>query len=104
MKSSTYAHQQQEHVIPGPRTQLEYLLVSQILHFCRQNHVETDLVTIQKFYSSCVEVAEILEISLPLGSKTVADISKIVDEYDSYRKVFEATCIAQLHINSNQVS
>ena len=39
VKSSTYAHQQQEHVIPGPRTQLEYLLVSQILHFCRQNHV-----------------------------------------------------------------
>ena len=69
VKSSTYAHQQQEHVIPGPRTQLEYLLVSQILHFCRQNHVEADLVTIQKFYSSCVEVAEILEISLPLGCR-----------------------------------
>ena len=28
----TYAHQKQENVVPGPHMQLEYLLVSQVLH------------------------------------------------------------------------
>ena len=85
----------------GPRTQLEYLLVSQILTFCRRNEIDTCLDTVQKIYLSCVELAQVLDISQPLGPKTLEDISKIVDEYESYRKVFEATCIAQLKINTS---
>ena len=38
----TYAHQKQENVVPGPRMQLEYLLVSEVLHYCRQNQIDTD--------------------------------------------------------------
>ena len=52
-------------------------------------------------YSSCVELAQVLELSLPLGPKTAENISEIVTEYDHNREVFEATCIAQLKINSN---
>ena len=88
--------------MPGPRTQLEYLLVSQILSFCRQWEIDTELVTIQKLYSTCVELAQILDGSLPLGLKRDSDISQIVDEYETHRRVFEATCIAQLKINLKQ--
>ena len=33
--SILYAHQEQKNILPGPRTQLKYLLVSQILTFSR---------------------------------------------------------------------
>ena len=69
----------------GPRTQLEYLLVAQIL---RLNQVETELDTVQLLYSSCVELAAALELStsLPLGPMTVAQISLIVDEYETLKQ------------------
>ena len=95
-----YAHQQQERVLPGPRTQLEYLLISEILKQCRIKEIDADLDIVQKFYLSCVELTRVLELSIPLGPKTLEDISKIVDEYERHRKVFEATCIAQLQINT----
>ncbi len=60
--------------MPGPRTLLEYLLISQILSYCRQNEVEANLDTVDMFYSTCVEVARALEISLPLGPQTSEDI------------------------------
>ena len=100
-KSVTYAHQEQENILTGPRTQLEYFLVSQILTFCRQNQIDTCLDTVQGIYLSCVELAQVLDISQPLGPNTTEEISKILDEYESHRKVFEATCIAQLKINSS---
>ena len=99
-KSIMYARQQQEKVLPGPRTQLEYLLISEILNQCRKKEIDADLDIVQKLYLSCVELTQVLELSIPLGPKTLEDISKIVDEYERHRKVFEATCIAQLQINS----
>ena len=95
-----YAHQQQEKVLPGPRTQLEYLLISEILNQCRKKEIDADLYIVQKLYLSCVELTQVLELSVPLGPKTLEDISRIVDEYERHRKVFEATCIAKLQINS----
>lgn len=102
-KSILYVHQEQEQLLPGPRTQLEYLLVSQILTFCRRYQMDTCLDTVQKIYLSCVELSQILDISQPLGPKTIEDVSKIVDEYERYRKVFEATCIIQLKINTKRM-
>ena len=80
--SILYAHQQQENILPGPRTQLEYVLVSQILTFCRQNEIDTCLDTVQKIYLSCVKLAQVLDISQPLGPKTTEHVSKIVDEFE----------------------
>ena len=100
-KSVIYAHQEQENVLTGPRTQLEYFLILQILRFCRQNHIDTSLDTVHEIYLSCVELAQALDIYQPLGPKRAEEITKIMDEYESHRKVFEATCIAQLKINNS---
>ena len=52
-------------------------------------------------YLSYVEVAQSLDIPEPLGPKTSEELSKIMDEYEANRKVFEATCIAQLKLNTS---
>ena len=100
-KSVIYAHQEQGNVLTGPRTQLEYFLISQILRFCRQNQINTSLDTVHEIYLSCVELAQALDIYQPLGPKRAKEIMKIMDEYESHRKVFEATSIAQLKINNS---
>ena len=51
-------------------------------------------------YTACMEVAEAMEFSLPLGPKTSLEISQVVDEYDRNREVFEAICVTQHKKNS----
>ena len=97
-KSIIYAYKEKEKVLSGPRTQLEYLLISQIFKSCG-DRVELDTDMICKLYSCCVELAQIQELSIPLGPKTTDEISKILEEYEKNRQVFEATCITQLKIN-----
>lgn len=58
VKSVSYAKLQQETILSGPRTQLEYLLVAQILKLFKQNHIDTDIVIIHKLILSCVELVQ----------------------------------------------
>lgn len=98
VKSARYAYLEKERIATGPRTQLEYLLVSQILAFLQKHHIDQDVHVVHKIYMACLELCQ---GPLPLSEKTTAEVEKIVREYHSHRKVFVATCIAELKISSS---
>ena len=80
---------------------MEYLLVTQLLNFCKNNLI-TDIFIIPQLYQYFLELMQAIDNSLPIGAKTVAEISDIVTEHEKNRQVFEATCIAQVKITFNQ--
>ena len=98
IKSALYAQLEKEKVVTGRRTQLEYLLVCQILSLLRRNQMNRDSNVVHKIYTACLELCHLKDISLPLGQKTCNEISSIIAEYDKHKQVFECTCIAQLKI------
>ena len=77
MKSSKYALMKEEKVKAGPRTDLEYLLVGQILRHCQ--HLDTDLDTVHKIYSSCLELMQGIQQKLHflLGQKHLKILKKL---------------------------
>lgn len=85
----------------GPRTQLEYLLVCEILSL-RKKKMHRDLHVVHKIYTACFELCQGADASVPLSEKTVEEISDIIGEYDKHRKRVESICIAQLKINYDQ--
>lgn len=99
VNSLSYANEEQESISTGPRTQLEYLLIAEIIKLCHQNDIELDLSIYQKLYHTCLDIMQSIDSSLPISQKNTEEIGKIVNEYDRHRKVFEATCIAQIRIN-----
>ena len=103
-KSSLFALKLQESVTKGPRTQLEYLLISEIVKYCHQKGIDFDTDIIQAIYTSCVELAHTFELSLPLGSKGEHEINVVLLEYDSNKAMFEAMCVTQLKINSSSLT
>ena len=86
--------------LTGPRTLLEYLLISQIIKYCRNDGTDISLDTVNMLYTLCIEVAQALEMHLPLGQKSSDDVSKIILEYEHNLKVFEAMCITQFQSNT----
>ena len=92
--------QEQEKTVTGPRTLLEYLLVSQLIKYCRNDGTDISLDTVSMLYTLCVEVAQALEMHLPLGQKSSDDVSKIILEYEHNLKVLEAMCITQFQSNT----
>ena len=101
-KSALYAQVQREKLTTGPRTQLEFLLVCQILSLLRRKEVDSDLHVTHKIYTTCVELCQSTAAVLPLSIKTPDELSNIIDEYNKNKKIFESTCIAQLKINHEQ--
>ena len=99
-KSVEFLEQQQENTTTGPRTLLEYLLISHIIKFCKNNGIDISLDVVHMLYSSCVELVQALEIHVPLGQKTSEEISKVIKEYECNLKVFEKKCVTQLQINT----
>ena len=100
MKSLSYANQEQEKISPGPRTELEYLLVAELIKFCNQNEIEADICIIQQLYMTCLDLMQVMD---PSPTKSIEEIIKIVNEYDRHRQVFQATCIAQVKINFDEL-
>ena len=100
---SYYANQEQEKISPGPRTELEYLLVAELIKFCNQNEIEADICIIQQLYMTCLDLMQVMDPSLPISTKSIEEIIKIVNEYDRHRQVFQATCIAQVKINFDKL-
>ena len=50
------------------------------------------------FFFSCVELANALDLSLPLGEKSKTEINAVFKEYDKNIEIFKATCVTQLKI------
>ena len=98
-KSVVFARQEEEKDKQGPRTLLEYILVSQIIKYCHNNTIDISLETVNILYTSCVEVVQVLEVCLPLGQKNCEEISKIVDEYEHNLNVFQTMCVTQLKLD-----
>ena len=103
VKSLSYANQEQEQISPGPRTELEYLLVAELIKFCNQNEIEADICIIQQLYMTCLDLMQVMDPSLPISTKSIEEIIKIVNEYNRHRQVFQATCIAQVKINFDEL-
>ncbi len=55
----------------GPHTSLVYLIIAEIIKHCLQNGLGYDGGVISPVYSAVVEFAKTLDITLPLGHKTV---------------------------------
>ena len=103
-KSSLFALQLQENLTTGPCTQLEYILVSQIMKYFLMKGTDPELHLIHAVYSSCVELANAFDLSLPLGEKSETEIDVVLKEYDKNLKIFKAMCVTQLKINFSYTS
>ena len=69
-KSSLFALELQEDLTTGPYTRLEYPLVSQIIKYFLMKGFDRGLHYVHAVFSSCVELANALDLSLPLGKKS----------------------------------
>jgi hypothetical protein len=98
VKSSLYAHHLDEEVTKGPHTQLEYLLLSQIVQFLSRHsgQIEADLSLASLVYGSCVQLVSKLHLTLPLGSKTDEEMQAMIQNYIKNFDVFKALCEAHI--------
>ena len=99
VKSLLYTNAEQENILTGPRTQLEYLLIAELIKLCNRSDIEAEYSIIHQLYLTCFDLMQEMDPSWPIAKKSMEEITKIVKEYDQHRRVFEATCIAQLKIN-----
>ncbi len=98
-KSSLYALESQENLSTGSRTQLEYILVAQIVKYLQLKGVDWDVDTVHAVYIVCTELTGVLKVSWPLGWKNDRELNLILSELEKNKRVFESTCITQLKIN-----
>ena len=54
---------------------------------------------IHALYTSSVELSSALDLHLPLGEKSIEQISIILKEYNDIMIIFRATCVSQIKIN-----
>ena len=99
-KSSLFARDLQEDLSSGTQTQLEYLVVSEIISHCKHTITDVDASIITSIYSAILEFANAMDVILPLGPKDEQGIGKIISAYEHNRKLFEALCITQLKITN----
>lgn len=68
-KSSTYALKLHEDFTGCPYTQLEYILISQIIKYLQRKGIDSDIDTIHAVYTVCTDLTNAMKLSLPLCSK-----------------------------------
>ena len=82
-KSSLFALDMDENLTTGSRTQLEYLIVSQILrHFIRLSIDDPELNQTHAVYCACVELSKAMDLTVPLGDKSEAEMHVLLKEYE----------------------
>ena len=99
MKNALFA-KDQEDVSPGSQTKLEYLVVSEILSYCNRTNMETDVGTTTIIYSAVLQLANAMDVLIPLGPKDEQGIRKVICAYERNRVLFEALCITQLKMRN----
>ncbi len=90
-KSGVLATSLKERLTTGPHTEFEYLLISQILKCLSMKTVDLDAEIIHMIYSSCIEIANAFELSLPLNQKSIAEVDLIAKEYNKNIIAFSMT-------------
>ena len=89
-----------ENLTTGSRTQLEYLIVSQILrHFIRLSIDDPALNQTHAVYCACVELSKAMDLTVPLGDKSEAEMHILLKEYEKKISIFKTLCVTQLKIN-----
>ena len=84
----------------GNQTELEYLVVSEVLSHCRCNNIDADVKNTTIIYSAILEFANAMDVHLPLSPKDEQAISKVISAYEHNRKLFEALCVTQLKVTN----
>ena len=100
VRSSLYAHNLDEEVTKGPHTQLENLLLSQIVQFLGRWQAEADLSLTSQIYGLCVQLVSKLHLTLPLGTKTDEEIQAMIQNYIKTFAVFKSLCEAHIMLNT----
>ena len=89
-----------EDVSPGSQTELEYLVVSEILSYCNRTNMETDIGTTTIIYSAVLQLENAMDVLIPLGPKDEQRIRKVISAYERNRALFEALSITQLKMRN----
>ena len=95
--SSLFAKHPKEEVCSGSQTELEYLVVSEIISYSNRTNMETDLGTITIIYSAVLEFASAMDVLVPLGPKDEQGIRVHMNTTEHF---YEAFCITQLKITN----
>jgi hypothetical protein len=69
-----------------------------VKHLSRQG-IDEDNGTVHATYNACADLANVL--TWPLGNKSENEVGTMIREYFKNKEVFEATCVAQLKINTD---
>ena len=86
-----------EDIEMGPRTMLEYFLLSCIYDFCTFEGIDTEQ-SMHTIYNAIVTFATNFEETLPITSKSEEDILKFLREREHNLEVFKALCYMQLSL------
>lgn len=95
-KSLCFALNEGELVPCGSRSMLEFFILESILKYILQERVQLLPVNIQKIYNALAEILNTTHTPLPVGTKTISDITTFLHEHDHNLKVFRALCLSYL--------
>ena len=77
-----------------------YVVVSEILSYCNHTNTETDVGTTTITYSAVLQLANAMDVLIPLGPKNEQGMRKVISAYEHNRTLFEILCIKQLKMTN----
>ena len=100
LSSAKYAIHAGEKINPGSRTLLEFFALENILSYCTKQDISITAANIAIIYNAMAELVMSNEHVVPLGQKSINDISTFIKEHEHLLDFYTSLCITSLKNNA----
>lgn len=96
--SAKFAIHKGESINPGSRSLLEFFAMEQVLSHCNKQEILVTAENIATIYNAMAEVVVSHDCVLPLGTKSISEVSKFMREHEHNLDFYRTLCITCLEL------